>query len=663
MKHCFYILSFALLVFGNAFAQKPLNYAFVPAPETSIARVSNYFDAAATDDITLTWLTSESEVTSFGYSQAIDFAAFMELEVSDYTSFNGTGKDPDTIKAINFYLDPDNISKITSLKALIRQGDNLLTSTLEYEQATTVAGGWNYVTLSTPYEIDKTQNLYIGYRVVTSAGAYPMAVADGTNPKQSWITNGALTFAENLVTDADYEYNFIIKAIASAEDSYANGIVLKSLDIPNYAIVNDEVEVKGVVQNIGSQPLTSFTAQYSVDGGAPVEYHATGLNVAIGSTYSFTFPTKFKLTEAKTYSFNVAVSLPNEDANGIGAQKTLTSTVSAYANIVQRVVLHESFTSSTCGPCKAGNANLLSVLNSVDETKWANIRYQMYWPSTGDPYFTMEGYSRKKFYGVSSVPELEVDGNQFNNHPGNFTVALFNQFAAIPAAATTSASAEITDKTVTANISFTPVTTMDVQNLRVFAAIVEKTTTKNKKSNGESLFHNVMKKFLTSPDGDAFSKFENGVPLNFDYEFTFKGTYRLPSSGVNSAGDYVGINNDTEHSVEDFSNLLIVYWIQNIQNKEVLQAGKVDVTYNTAINAPLDNAVKVYPTFTSGKINIATPAEADVTIIDLSGRTLATYKSNGNLPLDLNYADGIYLVVVESEGQTSVKKIVLNKVQ
>ncbi|MDR1764229.1 MAG: T9SS type A sorting domain-containing protein [Dysgonamonadaceae bacterium] len=660
MKH-FYFLLFALFSLSNAYAQKAMDGRF--APESPVAGVSEYADAAATDDVTLSWLTSETMATSYGNGSAkMNLAAFMEVEISDYESFNGTGKNPETIKSINFYLAASYVSNITELKAVIRQGNTLATSTVVYEQATTVAGGWNYVDLTTPYTIDKTKNLYIGYQVVTSGAGYPLAVSAGTNSKQAWVISTSTTeTVTNIVSDQGYSYNFIIKAVATASDAYANGIILKSVDIPSYAIVNDEVEVKGVVQNIGSQPLTSFTAQYSVDGGAPVEYHATGLNVALGSTYSFTFPTKFKLTEAKTYSFNVAVSLPNEDANGIGAQKTLTSTVSAYANIVQRVVLHESFTSSTCGPCKAGNENLLSVLNSVDETKWANIRYQMYWPSTGDPYFTMEGYSRKTFYGVSSVPELEVDGNQFNNHPGNLSVALFNQFAAIPAAATASASAEIAEKTVKAKITFTPVTTLDVQNLRIFAAIAEKTTTKNKKTNGETLFHNVMKKFLTSADGNAVPKFENGVPVSFDYEYTFNGEYRLPAAAVNSSGQYIGINNDTENSVEDFSNLIVVYWIQNIQNKDVLQAGKVDVSDYLAIGAASVSPVNVYPTLSNGKINVATPASATVKISDLSGRTLATYKSSGNLTVDLNYANGIYLVIVESGGQTSVKKIILTK--
>jgi hypothetical protein len=81
----------------------------------------------------------------------------------------------------------------------------------------------------------------------------------------------------------------------------------------------------------------------------------------------------------------------------------------------------------------------------------------------------------------------------------------------------------------------------------------------------------------------------------------------------------------------------------------------------TAIEDVNAEKVSVYPTVSKGNLTITTSGKASVKVADISGRTLASYPSNGNLNIDLNYANGIYIIAVESNGKVSTHKVILQK--
>lgn len=76
-----------------------------------------------------------------------------------------------------------------------------------------------------------------------------------------------------------------------------------------------------------------------------------------------------------------------------------------------------------------------------------------------------------------------------------------------------------------------------------------------------------------------------------------------------------------------------------------------------------DDLVAVYPCCTQGRVNVHTSGEAKVRVMNLNGTTLADYRTGGDLVFDMNYADGIYLVQVDTLNPASrgVYKILLNK--
>jgi hypothetical protein len=242
-----------------------------------------------------------------------------------------------------------------------------------------------------------------------------------------------------------------------------------------------------------------------------------------------------------------------------------------YSNRIQRVALHEVFTSSTCPPCNPGNVQLKKVLDAVDGTKWACIKYQYSFPGDGDPYYTSECSSRGMFYGgISGVPTLIAEGTEDMN-PSSYTVPKFNALSAVPALATMRASASIHNKKVELKVTINPVANMNSANIRFFAAIVEKKTVNNVETNGETEFYYVMKKFMTNINGDVIASLSvnDSISLN-NYSYTFNGNYRLPNNSRDP------INHSIEHSVEDFNNLMVIYWLQDISTKEIFQTGKVN---------------------------------------------------------------------------------------
>ena len=71
-------------------------------------------------------------------------------------------------------------------------------------------------------------------------------------------------------------------------------------------------------------------------------------------------------------------------------------------------------------------------------------------------------------------------------------------------------------------------------------------------------------------------------------------------------------------------------------------------TKGTSINAMKNNVYGVYPTLTKGAVTIYTSQNASVQICDLTGKVMDRYSSNGELNLNLNYANGVYFVKIDN---------------
>ncbi|HOS16456.1 MAG TPA: T9SS type A sorting domain-containing protein, partial [Bacteroidales bacterium] len=143
--------------------------------------------------------------------------------------------------------------------------------------------------------------------------------------------------------------------------------------------------------------------------------------------------------------------------------------------------------------------------------------------------------------------------------------------------------------------------------------------------------------------------------VNVDLMYEFKGEYRRPFN-ANSP-----INHDIEHSVEDFYDLMLVYWIQDYNTKEVLQSGKVDnSTLSITAYETDDNNVKVFPNPSDGNFNVVSDiAFTQLKLRNMLGQEVFSTNASGkeyNIQ-NHNLSPGLYILQLKTDKGYINKKI------
>jgi hypothetical protein len=441
-----------------------------------------------------------------------------------------------------------------------------------------------------------------------------------------------------------------------------NDVVLTSLNLPKFEKINTNISIKGTVTNLGSQSLSSFKLHYIIGTGTVKTMQLSGLNITpSGGTYDFQHNAPFTSATAGTFPITAWVSLPNNSADGDSSNNNITSSLTIVNSTVPRKVLHESFTSSTCGPCVPGNTNVKNII-SQKVGKWTMIKYQMNFPGTGDPYYTSEAGARYSYYGASFVPWLTVDGSSewgaASANSSSYTSAFFDALQAVPSLASITANFSRTGQTVTVSGNVTPVQGFNNSNLKLRIAVLETRTTRNFASNGETEFFNVTKKMLPSATGTTVS-LAAGTAVPYTQSYTFPGNYRLPANG--QAANI--INLATEHSVEEFGNLFAVVFLQDDNDKTVWQSASTAPDGALAVEEISELGLNLYPNpaTTSFEVSFdnARSSNGSVRIIDINGKTVMTQNINslnGTINCD-GLTNGMYFVELTVDGKSAVKKM------
>jgi hypothetical protein len=212
---------------------------------------------------------------------------------------------------------------------------------------------------------------------------------------------------------------------------------------------------------------------------------------------------------------------------------------------------------------------------------------------------------------------------------------------------------------VTADITIKPLADFSSNNLKLFAVITEGQTYKNKKSNGETEFDDVMKKMMPSSTGFALSPLTKEVDVNKVLEHTFMGGYRLPTDG--SAAQH--INHTKENSIETWDDLNVVVFIQDATTKKVLQSKSFPVAVLSVEST--ESNVLVYPNPSSESFQITSNKligqNANVLVTNMQGQEIYNGKTaNGQLSVNTaEWTAGVYLVSVKSSGLNFNTKVVV----
>ncbi len=348
-------------------------------------------------------------------------------------------------------------------------------------------------------------------------------------------------------------------------------------------------------------------------------------------------------------------------------------TLNLIAQTTQRIPLYETFTSSTCPPCKPGNIHLEALFAQPENVgKFTSLKYQMSWPGTGDPYYTLEGNSRRSVYAVNSVPRLEIDGG-FDDGPTALTQEDMDNAYATPAIVELQANYQIDEATQTVTIQVSVKALQAIESPGGFflhTAIFEKQTTENIKTNGETQFEHVMKKMVPNAGGTFIGAMDAGEVKTFNLSYTFNGDYVLPADATEP------VNHTYDNTVEEFSDLGVVVWVQRSSTREVYQSayaglGTAEITEQ---NNQETNLFTVYPNpaNTVARIVFSTGIEAgnaNVMIMDYTGKVVfeqnvASVGSSSSV-LDIateNFDNGMYLVTIDTkEGRQTQKLSIIHQ--
>lgn len=524
-----------------------------------------------------------------------------------------------------------------------------------YTMGSTTAS-WSYWSIVME---ETTNNIYIVDQR-NANGTLAATVGVQVNSTIAYSVAGSPSVGHLSGNDPSAADNFYYSFLPGPQPSYD----MAGLAIKNSAYLSNAsapFTLQAEFANFGSQTITSATINYKVNGGATVSAPLTGLNIGSFANVTLNHPTAWN-PGLGTYNVEMWLSNLNGNADEKTSNDMAAKQIIIVANLTPRKPLMETFTSSTCPPCVPANTNMEQIF-AANPGEYVSIKYQMSWPGTGDPYYTLEGLTRRQLYGITAVPWMLIDGG-WNENGNSLTQGIFDQYQQVPAFVNLGATYTVNGntKTVTGTVTINPLANVS-GNLNLFIAIKENRTTQNIKSNGETEFFQVMKKMVPNGDGEPLvGGLTAGTPITKNFTYTFNGNYTLPPNAT------APVDNNTAHTVEEFFDLSVAVWIQNMTTKEVLQAANgVQTQYIGIDETGVANSLSVYPNPAADvayvSVNMENNADANISMINTLGQVVLAKTANlesGSNKIELNTSDlasGVYFVQVEIAGNVETVKL------
>lgn len=515
------------------------------------------------------------------------------------------------------------------------------------------ANAWSYWSIVLE---ETTNNIYMVDQR-NANGSLSATVGVQVNGSTAYAVSGSPNVGHLCQNDPTAADNFYYAFLPGPQPTYdASGVAINTpADFEGLNSAPYTIDAEFL--NLGTQTITSADINYSINGGATVTQAVTGLNIASFQSDNISHPTTWN-PSVGTYNVEVWLSNINGNADEKPNNDKVSKTVTIVAALTTRYPLYETFTSSTCPPCTPANETMEEIFGD-NPGESVSLKYQMSWPGAGDPYYTDEGGTRRQYYSVNSVPNVAIDGG-WNNNGNSLTQAIFDQYQAVPAFVVLNLTYTISGQTVCAMATIEPLTNLPA-GMKLHMAIKEWKTDDNIKSNGETEFFSVMKKMVPDAGGTTLPAISSGSSHTVQECYTFNGSKILPPN----AGSPV--DHSIAHTVEEFSDLTVVAWVQDDGDKQVLQATEGHLVIGIDDFDPATHNLKLFPNpakdiaFVS--VDMTESAAASVNVVNALGQVViskSTQVESGTNMIELNTADlasGVYFVQIEIEGATQTMKL------
>jgi hypothetical protein len=341
---------------------------------------------------------------------------------------------------------------------------------------------------------DKTDNMLVNNVVI---------MFEGTNG------NGNGLWLDNFSFGTRYNNDLTISSIGMKDKNYL---------------------IPGVTSTNFSPVVTVFNAGWATSSSATVtmtdagSYNVTKTVSAIsgGATTTVTFdPITFNLNTAKNIKVYVTWSSDENHANDTVTQSTV------FLPGVQKSILFEAHTATTCGPCASQNPSLDAFIQQHFDSIVA-IKYHVWWPSLGDPMYMAnipQARVRTQYNSVSAVPTLTVDGVHQQVSAYTTLSNLLNPFNTRRALGSpiglTVTDTRLAGDTIKTTISINVVSALPSNvdyRLRITANERKITYSTPPGSNGETIFYDVFRRMYPSSDGIPITY----TPGTYTVEYKYK---------------------------------------------------------------------------------------------------------------------------------------------
>lgn len=236
---------------------------------------------------------------------------------------------------------------------------------------------------------------------------------------------------------------------------------------------------------------------------------------------------------------------------------------------VKSKVLMELFTSTTCAPCFPQNTTLNNYLNPESSVyagdladDWIILRYHVWWPQAGDPYYTWNTapiINREGYYDVGYVPHMYTQGWTDSGS----TAATWRTHARAAVDGVTPFNVQITGTRNGYNLSgnVTVTSAGDVNNLgfKLYVTVTHDNS-QYQAPNGQTVFDQTFIDFLTLDSSSEVVSY--GEPLNLGVGETYTKNYNwtLDSNWPN--------NSNVSWSAEDLTLVAFVQFDNSGPNEK-----------------------------------------------------------------------------------------------
>lgn len=471
-------------------------------------------------------------------------------------------------------------------------------------------------------------------------------------------------------------------------------------------VLAPSIPISVKLRNLGDVAVTEFEIEYTINDELMDEILVSDISINSFGSYICTFPNEWQ-TIAGNYIITATIISVNGEPDPEQENNTVTKNIAVASNTTQKTPIFEQFTNSYCSPCAYVNSTVFTqAFIETNFDKATVIRYQTNSPGP-DLYYIPENGVRLNYYNVTGVPKGYLDGDLVGLTTTEQLQLSLDDQRLQPAYVKINANHDIDDvnEIITLNINLMPY--IHSNDYVMHVSIIEKATTGNVGSNGESEFHHVNMKLYPNANGTSLSliadeaqdfqfeidmsntnveEFSDLEIIVFIQENTYKKiqqsaysstegiyntTFKVMNDSEPLSGAQITINEETISTNAsgmaslDLPNGDYNYTIQKqgydeysasltVQN----EAQEIMVSLNATNIANEPVSLNIYPNPTNGLITVEADGKYLVEIVNSCGQITYSQKIDNTTTIDLrNHTSGIYFLTAKSNKHTTTQKI------